>query len=300
MKKQLFLCISLWGTLCTQAQVIAEVKGITFYEHHSSDMTGRPFGSDANGSKSGYDFVHRKYINSFDANTFDAYQNGEEKDIDMVEHDGPFGTNGSSMYLGFTSGISTIWNGDIKGNATTKWHKVTGGVNVYDSLTDYPSLKRHYNAALAMTSVAEVKKDEVYIGRIRNTDLYVMIRCTAIKLSRGRTDIEDNSAFLFDYKFGTEKGVTGMKEETYSSLDVYPNPTQGNLFIQSEYSTINPGDMLLIDMTGKQITIPQDNISIHNKTIQLNTDFLSNGLYTIVLRGLANAAYSTTFLKTDN
>jgi hypothetical protein len=298
MKKNLFLCLSVFSTLFTQAQVIAEIKGITFYEHHSSDMTGESFGSSANGSKSGYDFVKRAYVNSFNPATMGAWQNGEEQDIDMVEHEGPFGSGGASMYLGFTSGVSSIWGGPIKGNGTTKWHKVAGGVNVYDSLKNYTDLKARYNPATAIEAIDEVKANEVYIGKIRNTDLYVMIRCTSVKIPTSPNGTQ-NSAILFDYKFGSQSGVTGIKETAPVSVQLYPNPTQGYLFIQSEKSLVD-ATFTITDIAGRFVQVPADYIIRNPSGIELNTSFLASGLYTIVLHDNQSAyLYSGQFIKNN-
>lgn len=145
------------------AQTLSETYGIRFYEHHSSDMTNMPIGNGANGSKSGYDFVQRRYFNSFNESSMGAYLNGEEANLDMVEHNGPFGTNGASMYLGFTSGVSTIWGGPIKGNGTTRWMKAPAGFD-YASITSVSDISAAYNDASASVSVAEVKNNEK-IGR---------------------------------------------------------------------------------------------------------------------------------------
>lgn len=298
MKRQLLFYTTLFTSFFTQAQAIAEVKGLSFYEHHSTDMTGQSFGTSANGSKSGYDFVERKYYNSFNANTGGRYTNGEEANIDMVEHAGPFGTQGASMYLGFTAGVSSIWNGDIKGNGTTKWHKVAGGVNVYDSLRNYTDLKARYNPATGVEAIAEVKADEVYIGKIRNTDLYVMIRCTSVKIPTSPTGTQ-NSAFLFDYKFGSESGVTGVAEFTAPSLVTYPNPVQGKLSIQLVSPQNSIHKLILMDITGKQIAVPEYTLVNGGQLLEINTTFLAHGLYTIVLHETSEKIFTTTFMKMD-
>lgn len=118
--KKLLLLACVFALSKTWAQQVAEVTGLRFYEHHSTDMTGEPFGNGADGSKSGYDFVKRQFQSSFNPANMDTYLNGEEQNLDMVEHNGPFGTQGASMYLGFTAGVSTIWGGPIKGNSKTK------------------------------------------------------------------------------------------------------------------------------------------------------------------------------------
>ena len=83
-------------------------------------------GQGASGVQSAYDFVNHTYYNSYDSATFDAYTNGEEANIDMAEHNGPYGNQGP---FGFTSGVSSIWNGDIQGNGTTMWMMAPPGFN---------------------------------------------------------------------------------------------------------------------------------------------------------------------------
>lgn len=122
--KKICIIVTLACTGLLHAQEVTEVKGLRLYEHHSSDVTMMPFGSGAESSKSGYDFVDRKYYVSFGKVTMSSYQNGAEKNLDMVEHEELFGTQGVSKYLGFTAGESSIWGVSIKGNAQTKWYKV--------------------------------------------------------------------------------------------------------------------------------------------------------------------------------
>jgi hypothetical protein len=296
MKKTLLGIISLFCTHHTWAQAVNEFKAIRFYEHHSSDVTNQPFSESANGSKSGYDFVNKQYYNSFNTNNMGAYLNGEEANIDMVEHNGPFGTNGASLNLGFTAGVSTIWDGDIKGNGTTKWHKVTGGVTTYNATTTYAQLKDLYDAGLANVAVAAVNKDDVYIGKIRNTNLFVLIKCTSVKLPKGAPDgTNDNIYFDFDYKHGSDIQM-GIKDLTQTSFQLYPNPTNGKLFIQSEPNKLNT-DITLWDITGKQIELT--NLIFNNDKIELNISFLPAGLYTLRSRNSDNTITSSKFLKAD-
>jgi hypothetical protein len=299
MQKTLLIISTVFFSLFTQAQNIAEVKGILFYEHHSTDMTGMGFGSSANGSKSGYDFVKRTYANSFDPNTNGPFTKGEEKDLDMVEHNGPFGTNGSQYSLGFTSGVSTIWTGDIQGNGITKWHKVVVGIAGYDNLKNYIDLKSFYDSTKATVNIEIVQKDDVFIGKIRNTDLYVMLKCTKVVVPRAPiTGGDGNDYFEFDYKFGSKNGVTAVQEFSANSIKIYPNPTSNLLSVDNQ-SGLSYQTVQLRDVTGKQISLSNTQISQSSTELSIQVSHLSEGLYTLILMDTEGKTYTHQFLKTN-
>ena len=125
-KHLLFLTLILLAGQQGRAQSLKAETGLRLYEHHSKTIAG-PKG--ANGFQSGYDFVKREYVNSFDEKTFSAYMDGTDTTIDMVEHNGTYGGPAANGKFGFTSGVSTIWGGDIKGNGTTKWMAAPAGFN---------------------------------------------------------------------------------------------------------------------------------------------------------------------------
>jgi hypothetical protein len=253
------------------AQNLEETKAVIFYEHHSSDMTGRPFGNDANGSQSAYDFVNKKFFNSFNEATFGAYTQGEEANIDMVEHAGPFGS--SSRFLGFTSGVSTIWNGQIKGNGTTRWMKAPTTFN-YDNATLTSEIVDAYKASSATNAVAQVMNNEVYIGRIRNSSVYVAIKCYNVRIPSGNPDGQrmDNVSFTFDYKIGSTGPATGIAEAAQAQVSVYPKPA-------TDYVTIalrngqQIASLKLHTIAGTTLNIP----AITND--QINISALPTGLY---------------------
>jgi hypothetical protein len=221
--KLIFTVLSATITHQLSAQALTEKTGIRFYEHHSSAMTGMPMGNGAVGTQSGYDFIEKRYFNSFDAQTMGAYSNGEEANLDMVEHNGPFGTNGASQYLGFTSGVSTIWDGDIKGNGTTRWMAAPVGFN-YATVSTVTDLSSAYNPTTASEAIAEVRKDKVYIGKIRGTGMYVAIKCTNTEIASGPPNGQTDDVFFdFDYKYGSL--ATGINEVRNSAVSVYPNPS---------------------------------------------------------------------------
>lgn len=240
---------TLFLTTLASAQALTEKTGIRFYEHHSSDVTGQPLGNGANGSKSGYDFVNQTYFNSFNTANMGAYMNGEEQNLDMVEHNGPF-VSGASLYLGFTSGTSTIWGGNIKGNNTTKWMKAPESFD-YASADDVSDLSAAYNEAMASVAVAEVKKDDVFIGRIRGGNQYVVIRCTATKIVTTPRGQNDNIYFEFDYK--TSGASTGLNELAENRFSIFPNPAGDQVQLELKTS----GDISsfhITDLAGREVT----------------------------------------------
>lgn len=271
MIKKITVLACLVYTTTIHSQTVKEVKGLRFYEHHSSDMTGAPFGNGADGSKSGYNFVSNQYYWSFDQNTFGAYANGEENNIDMVEHNGPFGTNGASFYLGFTSGISTIWGGSIKGNSTTKWHKLENGLAIYNAATVNADISNQYNSTKATLAIAEVKTEEVYIGRIRQSNLYVMLKCTKVQIPAGPPNGgNDNVYFEFDYKYtANANAVPEVKEEAYKA---YPNPANNTIVFTGGPAITQ---VSVTDITGKEIDIQ----NIAGNTI--STAEWKEGLYVV-------------------
>ena len=184
-------------------QNLTEVKNIRFYEHGSSTINGgKNFGTGLNGSQSGYDFVNHTHYSSIglDESGLIAipYQNGEEANIDMVEHNGPFGNQGD---FGFTSGVSTIWQGRVKGNNTTLWVTASNTFD-YANASDATDLESEYTSGTPGNSVEAVQDDGVYISKIRNTNLYVAIKCYNVTNVTGNPKTAD-IFFDFDYKYGT-------------------------------------------------------------------------------------------------
>lgn len=251
------------------SQALTEKTGLRFYEHHSSDMTNMPFGNGANGAQSGYDFVQGRYYYSYDSATMDRYQNGEEANLDMVEHNGVFGTGGNSRFVGFTSGVSTIWGGDIKGNGTTKWLKphVSFSYQNADDMTDLSAVWNENNADVA---VSEVKNNDIYIGKIRGGNQYVVIRCYNVQELTAAPGQNGNMYFDFDYKYvGTP---TGIAEASNDVLAVYPNPANNELNI-----TLGAGRQAqavkIFSIVGEEV------LSVNNTGNQVDLSMLTPGMY---------------------
>jgi hypothetical protein len=250
------------------AQSVTEVTAIRLYEHHSTDMTDQPLGSGADGSKSGYDFVQRRYFDSFDPGTpTGEYANGEEANIDMVEHNGPFG-NGSS-FLGFTSGVSSIWNGEIKGNGTTRWMKAPSNFD-YAGINSVTQISSAYNASQASIEVANVQNNDVYIGKIRGGSLFVVIKCYNVKPAPQSQGTMASIYFDFDYKYGTL--ATGLNEIEGNTINIYPNPANDRIVVNlqknGQLSTVK-----VVSLTGAVVLQP----AMVNNSIDIST--LSKGFY---------------------
>jgi hypothetical protein len=248
MKKNLLLLslgLGLSGLL--QAQSLGTVTGLKLYEHHSPAIAG---GQGANGTQSGYDFVNRAYFHSYNASNMGAYQNGEEANIDMVEDKGPYGGN---KKFGFTSGVSAIWNGDIKGNGLTLWMEAPANFN-YATAAQVSDIANAFSATTATQSIAEVKANTVYLARIRNTQLYVAMKVSNV--SNKATGVND-VFFDFEYKYGA-LAATGLNEvNSHIALNIYPNPAVNQLAVENTLQqpvsarilSVNGQEMQAFDLT---------------------------------------------------
>ncbi len=182
------------------AQELSEITNIRLYEHHSSTINGgADIGWEANGSQSGYDFVNNTYHDSFDPDTFGEFTGGEEANIDLVEHNGPFG---GGFDYGFTSGESSIWSGEIRGNALTKWMPAPVDFD-YDSATDVSELYEAYDVDAAVLSVGYVDNGNVYIAQVRESNLYVAMKVYNVTNLMGPPEGFADVYFDFDYKYGS-------------------------------------------------------------------------------------------------
>lgn len=288
MKRNLLFLSLLGSSLVIHAQSLTTVTGLRLYEHHSSSINnGAPFGSGANGSKSAYDFVTRNYYNSFNTANFGPYTNGEEANIDMVEHNGRFGNNGK---FGFTSAVSTIWGGDIKGNNLTVWMEAPASFN-YNTVNNVSQVVAAFNASVATKSIAEVKENKVYLGRIRNTNLYVAMRTYNIKNSSGSGGTQDVS-FDFDYKYATHT-PTGLEDAgILSALSVSPNPATNNIILKNTVQ--KPLSARIVSAVGQVIRT----LSLGKDEIQsVDISNISSGVYFVVCTLDDGRSYTHKFIK---
>lgn len=278
MKKiTLALLTALTPVLC-MAQSLTEKKGIRLYEHHSSSMNmGAPFGNNADGSKSGYDFVKHAYHGSFDPSTFGAWNATEVANIDMVEHNGPFGNGGG---FGFTSATSTIWSGSIKGNALTTFVKAPAGFG-YDTVKDVAVIKKAHPATGGGNAAATAVAGDVYISKIRGTNMYVALKITSVHQIPSGYKTGDTASvyFDFDYKYGTYV-ATGV--ETVATiqpkLSIAPNPCRGSFEITGMPETLqlNNATVSIADASGKIVYTQAASVKKINHR-------LAAGLYIVVV-----------------
>lgn len=254
----------------SKSQTLTQVAKLRLYEHHSSSINGNAnFGDEANGSKSAYDFVKRDYISSFDPNSFDAYVSGEEAGIDMVEHNGPFG---SGSNFGFTSGTSSIWQGRIKGNNVTLWMQAPSNFDYYKTNT-VEELQKIFDPSKAGKSIDKVELGKSYIGKIRNSNLYVVVYCLEVQNGQptgGRLDVY----FEFEYKYGTATtAVNNLVNKT--DFKMFPNPTNGIVNISALHKNIDKIE--ICDVTGQILKAYSKN----EITNTLDLSELKNQLYII-------------------
>lgn len=282
----LLLTLSFFVAEFTSAQQVKEVTGKRLYEHHSPAMrglNGRP-----DGGKSGYDFVKHDFISSFDPATFSAYTNGEEEKIDMVEHNGPYS---KVKKIGITSGYSSIWVGDIVGNRKTKWVVASANFD-YSAVTTVEEIEKEFNSGSPDSSVEAMTEGTVYIAKIRETKMYVAMRCYNVTNSaRPGKDVY----FDFDYKYGTRKdeqtGIESNDRNIGSNLVVYPNPASNTINLKN-----NSPESIQITITNIQGQVFYQSSSL----LEIESIDISNwkhGTYFIHSSDNAGELTSSSFIK---
>ncbi|UTW64007.1 T9SS type A sorting domain-containing protein [bacterium SCSIO 12741] len=263
----------LFGLLFTgaysQAQQLTEVTGKRLYDHHSDDVLN-PDGS-VSGHQSGYDFVKHDYFDSFDPINR-KYQNGEEKNLDMVEHNGPSVPPG--LDFGVTAGASTMWNGDITGNGLTKWVKASAGFN-YATITDMGDIESEYNAGTPSLSIETIEEGAIYVAKIRDMDMYVAMKCYAVV---NPSFFGNNAHFDFDYKYGSRisTNVAILETESTPTLSIFPNPASNELTISNGNAESAQVTISYIDGQVMEVFTSEE-----NSDLQLDISSWDNGVYFI-------------------
>ncbi|HEY1031798.1 MAG TPA: T9SS type A sorting domain-containing protein [Flavipsychrobacter sp.] len=253
MNRLKFTLLITLAPLATFAQAVTEKKGIRIYEHHSSSINGgKPFGVGANGAMCGYDFVKHQHHGSFNPANMGKWSAAEVENIDMVEHGGPFGSN---TPFGFTSATSTIWAGDIMGNGKTTFAKAPASFN-YATATDVETIKNAH-PLVGPNTVNGLTVGDVYISRVRGTNMYAAIKITAVKNLPSNYKSGDTASmyFDFDYKYGTAK-ATGIDDvDAAQSFTIHPNPAQGAFSIAHLPAGMNTAKAMvyITDVTGKTV-----------------------------------------------
>lgn len=196
MKNKSLLFFSLCFSVHSFSQNLTLITGKRLYEHHSSSLSGMPYGFDNLNQQSGYDFIKHAYIGSASTNTADK---------DMIEHNGCFG----SLYgnFGFTSAISNIGSFNYTGNNKTTF--VLSSLS-FQSLNTLEELKQAYQNGSVIKMDTSVKKGNLYIGKIRDGEMYIALNIVDVKnLNIKQIDsvydqlnVFADVYFDFDYKYG--------------------------------------------------------------------------------------------------
>jgi PKD repeat protein len=202
------LVLFIFNSAVIISQPLTLITGKRIYEHHSSSINGNNYyGIYANGFQSGYDFLNNIYKNTTTSS--------DHADMDLVETNGIFGNGYNYKNVGFTSGVSVIWQGAIYGNGATKYCLAPTTFN-FDIAAQVSDLKAIYNSVTASTTVDVPQKGRTYIALV---PLANAVRYVAIKITNtlGLTDqqaqdmadkknIYADVYFDFDYKYGTIPG----------------------------------------------------------------------------------------------
>ena len=266
----------------TLSQPLTTVTGKRIYEHHSSSINGNHYyGTSANGFQSGYDFVNNTYKNTTTST--------DHAHMDLVETNGIFG-NGNSMF-GFTSDVSTLWQGTIYGNGTTKYYKALSSFD-FQNASSVSDLAAAYNASAASVTVTTVQDGAVYIAKVRNSDLYVAMKITKINALTSQqvqdllnqVSIYADVYFDFDYKYGTlATGITETENQDKVNLKLFPNPAADKM----NYTLTLPFNAEVIarvtDMLGREIISETRNMPPGENRFTLDVSGYPKGIYILSL-----------------
>lgn len=89
-------------------------------------------------------------------------------------------------------------------------------------------------------------------------------------------------------------GMRVKREDAFTALDVYPNPTTGRVTLKVNGYDLLQGDVTVYNPLGQQINIPVQPI---RGGVELAFDGVSNGIYIIYLRGVDERVYRGRVVK---
>jgi len=82
-----------------------------------------------------------------------------------------------------------------------------------------------------------------------------------------------------------------------NAVIVYPNPTQGDLFVDVSSSTVTRATFKVMDMTGKTVKLIQSDLVEGLNKITVNVNELANGMYMLKVVDGKALNYAQTFTK---
>ena len=264
------------------SQTLTLVSGKRIYDHHSSSLSGGPYGDYNVDTQSAYDFVNHAYVGSGAPSL--------APNRDLVEHNGYFGygPSGWGLQFGFTNATSNIGNQAAQGNNQTKFH-LNNAVS-FSTLTTVSSLIAAYNSSLATSYDTAVAVGNVYIARLRNTNTYVAMKITSVSnINQSQvTALGNNQAvtldvyFEFDYKYGTlnttGQDTEGLNQTENKLVKIYPNPAKHNILLEGILSYTN---YRILNSYGQ--TVMQDLSGALQKSLLLDISALEAGMYVVEL-----------------
>ncbi len=159
----------------------------------------------------------------------------------------------------------------------------------YNAAADVNDLKSVYDATISLESVTAVKNNTVYIARIRNSELYVAVRC--YNVTNGGSSNAD-TYFDFDYKYGVWTTTSIGNIQKITALSVYPNPAAGKLTVQNTLHRALTAKIMSV--TGQEVRSLALNAG-EVKTLDING--ISKGLYLIVCTSEDGSSYMHKLVK---
>ena len=81
---------------------------------------------------------------------------------------------------------------------------------------------------------------------------------------------------------------TGIQEASNSSITIYPNPTNGNFYIDFKSNTIDNASIEVYDAIGKLVLTEK----ISNSLVSLSLDQFTKGIYSVKIKN--NGTYYVT------
>jgi hypothetical protein len=283
------------STLTVLSQPLTLVTGQVLYEHHSSSLSNSFYGYYNNNGQSGYDFVNGINVPSG--------VSAQAADRDMVEHNGCFGYNGSSWgwKFGFTSATTNIGNWGYQGNNLTKFY-LNSNVT-FTALNTVADLVAAYNSAQAKKMDTAVATGNIYIAKVRGTDMYLAMRITTVSnltsaqvtAIHNQQNVTADVFFEFEYKYGTVSTV-GINNQsasgTKNAINAYPNPASSLLSISSP---VDYNSYVITTISGE--TVKTETGYNFNRESSFDISTLKPGIYFIEFRNNNGFIQSTRFVK---
>lgn len=83
-----------------------------------------------------------------------------------------------------------------------------------------------------------------------------------------------------------EMATIGLREQTYTGIDIYPNPASGYVMVKIADEVV-PEEFAMFDVSGRRVECPVERIG--KGLLRINTSNLSNGSYTLQLSAMGQS-----------